>query len=1786
MKATHLLLLVVLIGICAITIRTVYLIRQRPEKEVGEKETVEKIEEKQEEGVLKPETSGREITDAKPGDEKVISGVLKNAEGEFLVAEKVLLYGEPLREKNYRETVTDRSGRFAFKGIETGKYYLVLSTAEFGDWYLKSIRMKEGTKLKTLELTVLEPAKVSGRVLDADAAPISDVDIAVILSFYGMEIFEDTPKFVYKQTKTDTEGNFEVSKLRPTSINVVAKREDVRKVEENISLRAGEDKIVRIVFAEEGTIAGRIKSPDGEAVSKAEIRCFGYEDPYRSRYETTSKDNGNFELRNVRKGKFHLQIISKEYVDKFIMEIEVATGKTVSLGDIFLERGKTISGVVVDEDSYPIENARVRAYIQYDRSTPRAKRYHTFITDSKTDNEGKFVITKIPEYKVQLYADHPEYIHAGLRDISGGAKDVKIVLRKGGSVYGKVYDKETNEPVPKAEVRSTINNRENREVTTHENGEYEFKSLPEGSGDFIAYTENLVSMKVEKVSIKAKESKRVDFYLAPGQKLTGLVMEKGTKVPVTGASIRAEGNKPFWIRKEPVKSDEQGRYELAGLFPQKYSLYIQADGYVRKETEYEVKKEESTLNIELEKGCTISGKVVDSEKKPIKNARVSGYVRVTRGEGGSTSYGIPESKTDSNGFFTVKNVRAGTYSLQVTHLDFATASAEEFSLASGESKDDLEIVMTRGGSVSGCVVDESGTPVEGIAVECSKIVEERGRTRRYSVEPVTSNKEGHYKFKHLQPGNYWIKIRSEKYVAELKKGIIVQEGVETENVNFSLQMGSIISGKVIGKDEKPLENVDIRCEFYSRDSMERDYKRTQTDSEGKFRLEGLRKVKYRLSVYKKGYIRYYEQAIEPPKEGLLITLTEGGSISGYVFDESGAPVEGIAVECSEMVEDRARGGRRLRHNVEPATSNKEGYYKLKGLVSGKYWMKIRSEKYVAEPKKEIIVQDGVETANVNFSLKIGSIISGKVIDKDQKPVDNAEAYCEFYSRDSMERDYKSTKTDAEGKFRLGGLRNQKYRLSVYKRGYLRYYNQAIEPPKEGLVITLTKGGIIRGKVVDSGTGNPVTRFATRVERQYEGMARGGAAILKPRYTEYEKSPDGTFEKGGLATGTYSITVYAPDFSPKRVDDVDVEEGKTTENVIINLSKGGTIQGRVSSALDGLPVQGAEISQISSGAYYGRRSEENVKTDATGQFVIENVPVGKYDFEISHKDYAPKRFDVEIQNEGDTQFVHVSLDRGLEIKGRVLTLVGSQPVNGASVWINVTGRRAYWSSGGSSHSTATDATGAFQFAGLLPGQYIIKIRHQDYADFSSKPIKVQKEFAEELTFYLSAGGRIFGTVTDKYGSPQKGIRISISGAQYRSATTDEAGSYSIDRIQEGTYSLEIRKETAGGGTYLRSSKQVKVKDGEERRVDFVLEGGYSVYGSIMAGNEPVAGARVSVRSEGDRYGFHGISAYTTADESGKYKIEGLQPGKYTAYIYGKEGFGSKRGSFEITNTDVQLDIKFSTGAVVGRVCDENGAPIAGSRVSLITMRSEDDATAMMLAWAYSGSGRTDKEGEYEIANVEAGKYQLHVKKKGYESKMIEVEKEDPDGVKRIDITLRKEIFIEGKIKTYDGLLPEYAFVVVSDANGRMITADNVRFDSSGQYRLGGLSKGSFIVTLVAQGYAPASKDILVQATENKNVNFGLEKGSSLEIVVEDTFGKPIEGATALMESGDKLTSSIIQMYSSYWRRGSSDENGILNLESLAKGSYTLKVNREGYKSSSTEIRISRTEEKIKVRLEKE
>src|SRR5918995_5468454 len=102
---------------------------------------------------------------------------------------------------------------------------------------------------------------------------------------------------------------------------------------------------------------------------------------------------------------------------------------------------------------------------------------------------------------------------------------------------------------------------------------------------------------------------------------------------------------------------------------------------------------------------------------PVRRAQVRAMAMEARG-GGVTS-------TDNNGLFEIKDLPAGRYTVTVMKGGFAQAQFGQrrpgdmgtpIELADGQTAEKVNFVLSRGGVISGTVVDDGGEPVSGTQV--------------------------------------------------------------------------------------------------------------------------------------------------------------------------------------------------------------------------------------------------------------------------------------------------------------------------------------------------------------------------------------------------------------------------------------------------------------------------------------------------------------------------------------------------------------------------------------------------------------------------------------------------------------------------------------------------------------------------------------------------------------------------------------------------------------------------------------------------------------------------------------------------------------------------------------------------------------------------------------------------------------------------------------------------------------------------------------------------------------
>jgi hypothetical protein len=160
--------------------------------------------------------------------------------------------------------------------------------------------------------------------------------------------------------------------------------------------------------------------------------------------------------------------------------------------------------------------------------------------------------------------------------------------------------------------------------------------------------------------------------------------------------------------------------------------------------------------------AVIKGQVrSDGTGAPVRRAQVRAMSMEARG-GGVTN-------TDGNGNFEIKDLPAGRYTVTVMKGGFAQAQFGQrrpgdmgtpIELADGQTADKVNFVLTRGGVISGTVVDDGGEPMAGAQVAAMLFQFMQGSRRlvpaRSDGSTDRTDDKGNFRLFGLPPGDYFI----------------------------------------------------------------------------------------------------------------------------------------------------------------------------------------------------------------------------------------------------------------------------------------------------------------------------------------------------------------------------------------------------------------------------------------------------------------------------------------------------------------------------------------------------------------------------------------------------------------------------------------------------------------------------------------------------------------------------------------------------------------------------------------------------------------------------------------------------------------------------------------------------------------------------------------------------------------------------------------------------------------------------------------------------------------------
>ena len=727
----------------------------------------------------------------------------------------------------------------------------------------------------------------------------------------------------------------------------------------------------------------------------------------------------------------------------------------------------------------------------------------------------------------------------------------------------------------------------------------------------------------------------------------------------------------------------------------------------------------------------------------------------------------------------------------------------------------------------GWVIDPSGQPVAGAGVllrsgasvfnaeplKREQITRERalGRVR---LEPpgiaaeAQTDAYGYYSIAidGLPLGVYQAVARQEGFSPQIKEWTWRLESTE---LNFRLGAGEWITGWVHDSLGKPLveATVEVLSEINEQPGDWSGTRRlidwVRSGPGGFFHLD-VYPGSFKLRAQAEGFVPVSLERVPAGSEGIELILASGRSLSGQVIDQENEPIPGVEVALY-LGQGYKNWGRRPLSLLQSAfstphgrrKSDENGEFRFDELPADYFNLLARKPGYTLTLEGGQLGEEAQNTF-VEMKLSLGSFLSGRVSDAQQRPVAGALV---VISQGRLTEN-KSRQASAAREERL--IREGRSDEIELLREYLARRRQ--ERPHE-----------------------PISLY------------RASAAV--------ETDQQGRFHFDSLEEKIYDLSVVADDLLPSRVENVDLKQG--TRQVEIVLESGVRLQGRVVSSVTHQPIAGAQLS-------LRRRDQQRVfKTEQNGSYHFSGLLPGKLGpLNLEAEGYGLKILEgLELAGQPTTQTLDIQLDPAAVVSGTVLDGRG-EPVSEAWVRIRPVAQEqedpdwpgGEWDRGYRQRlrravklSVQSDAIGRFELTNVDPGLAVqVSVEHPEFKMLSTVPFPVASgERMEGLELWLERGGRLTVRVLSPEGTPLPGRRVrlrrQVPGLEVQEdeigavsdQTTNTYGESVFTGMDGGTYLL-----MTGGQGYQPSKSSVLIAEDQDSRMTVTL-----LPQNIIAGGTP-------------------------------------------------------------------------------------------------------------------------------------------------------------------------------------------------------------------------------------------------------------------------------------------------------------------------------------------------------------
>lgn len=478
--------------------------------------------------------------------------------------------------------------------------------------------------------------------------------------------------------------------------------------------------------------------------------------------------------------------------------------------------------------------------------------------------------------------------------------------------------------------------------------------------------------------------------------------------------------------------------------------------------------------------ASVSGKVV-IEGQPVQNAQVL----IRKYDNKPSDSESISALTDAEGKYKITGLTPGRNIITVyapAHViegdPTASVYGRTIEITEGESIENVDFSLIRGGVITGKVTDANNRPIIDERVYAFRL-DQNGKhigSNSYVMSWMTDDR-GSYRIFGLEPGRYVVGAgaagegfnKDSRYRRtyhpeasdEAKATIIeVKSGGEIENINIKLARASktyVASGRVIDAEtSNPIPDVNIQYSVLQKGvGGMAGMGHMVSNSNGEFRIEGLQPNTYSIFNFNPGSSDTYAdpvnfEIVNSDVSGLELKMVRGASISGAAVIEGVrdpailAQLSMIQLQAGDHTQDISIIMLRMMSGGGVGKINPDGSFRINGIRPGKVIISashpdsknftlVRVERNGIEVNGLDVAQ-GEQITGIRLVFKYGNgVVAGRVEIKGGTLPPNSQMFVRLVPEGASPQEYWRTKhsqIDARGSFSIDGLAQGNYKAQL------------------------------------------------------------------------------------------------------------------------------------------------------------------------------------------------------------------------------------------------------------------------------------------------------------------------------------------------------------------------------------------------------------------------------------------------------------------------------------------------------------------------------------------------------------------------------------------------------------------------------------------------------------------------------------------------------------------------------------------------------------------------------------